>query len=68
MMMPFGGVTLYYFSGCACFNVFHLKLLKNIHNFFAYYIKYNLGKIFFKKAISFHFIRLEIQVYLSKQM
>jgi hypothetical protein len=68
MVMPFGGVTLNYFSRCACLNVFHLKLLKTIHNFFAYYIRIQLRQDIKKEAISFHFIRLEIQVYLWKQM
>ncbi len=27
------------FQRCACLNVFHLKLLKDFHNFFAYYAR-----------------------------
>jgi hypothetical protein len=42
------------FQGCACLNVSDLKLSKDFHNIFAYYVKYNLGKILEKKL--FHFI------------
>ncbi len=35
-MTPFGVSHCITFQGCACLNVSHLKLLKTIHNSFAY--------------------------------
>ncbi len=39
MVIPFGASHCTAFQGCACLNVSHLKLLKDFHNIFAYYVR-----------------------------
>jgi hypothetical protein len=38
-LTPFGVSHCITFQGCACLNVSHLKLLKDFHNSFAYYVR-----------------------------
>jgi hypothetical protein len=65
---PFWVLHCTIFPGCACLNVSHLKLLKDFHNIFAYYVRMQPRQKFFFKNISFHFIKWEIGIYLWKWM
>jgi hypothetical protein len=39
MVIPFGVLHYITLQGCACLSVSHLKLSKDFHNFFAYYVR-----------------------------
>jgi len=39
MVIPFGVSHYITFQGCACLSVSHLKLSKDFHNIFAYYVR-----------------------------
>jgi hypothetical protein len=62
MVTPFWVSNCIIFQGCACLNVSHLKILKEFHNIFVYYIKQDIRI----ETISLHFIKSEIGIYLWK--
>jgi len=39
MVTPFGVSHYIIFQGCACLSVSHFKFSKDVHNFFAYYVR-----------------------------
>jgi hypothetical protein len=56
------------FQGCACLSLSHLKLLKEFHNIFVYYVRIQPRQDIKIKTISFHFVKWDIGIYLWKRI